>query len=129
MNDLYREVLLAEARQPKNKGVLNVPDLETTQVNASCGDSVHVTIKLDEMKEKIEDIKWEGSGCIISQASLSVVSELVKGATLKRVRAISNEQLLEELGLETITPGRLKCLTLGLAAIKKACSPNFSGDS
>jgi nitrogen fixation NifU-like protein len=119
LNDLYREVLIEEARQPKNFGVLTAPDLETTQVNASCGDSVHMTIKLDESKQSIEDIKWEGSGCIISQASLSVLTELVKGRALADVRTLSIEDVLAELGIETISSGRIKCLTLGLHAIQK----------
>ncbi len=112
-------MLIEEARQPKNFGVLTAPDLETTQVNASCGDSVHMTIKLDESKQSIEDIKWEGSGCIISQASLSVLTELVKGRALADVRTLSIEDVLAELGIETISSGRIKCLTLGLHAIQK----------
>jgi nitrogen fixation NifU-like protein len=123
LNDLYREVLLAEARQPKNQGVLSNFDLETTQVNASCGDSVHVMIQLDAARERILDIKWQGNGCIISQASLSVMTEAVKGKTLAEVRSFTTEQVLEELGLETISPGRLKCLSLGLSAIQSLLQP------
>lgn len=118
-DDLYHESLLAEARSPKNQGVLTNPTLEGVQTNASCGDTVRVMILLDSTGTLIEDIKWQGSGCIISQASLSVVSSLIKGKSLEIVRDFSPTTLLTHLGLESITPGRRKCLLLGLKTIQK----------
>ncbi len=119
MDDLYQEVILAEARSPKNQGELSAPDLAGTQINASCGDTVRVTMKLSTDKKTITDIRWQGTGCIISQASLSVMSELVKGTSLMEVRAMTAETVLEHLGLTTMSPGRMKCLLLGLHTIQK----------
>lgn len=119
MDDLYQEVILAEARSPKNQGELPTPDLAGTQVNASCGDTVRVTIQLTADKKTISDIRWQGSGCIISQASLSVISELAKGKSLDSVRAMTAGTVLEHLGLTTMSPGRMKCVLLGLHTIQK----------
>jgi nitrogen fixation protein NifU and related proteins len=119
MDDLYQETILAEARAPKNQGTMDAPDLEGTGVNASCGDTVKVMIQLDATKNKILDIRWQGAGCIISQASMSILSELVKKMSLQQVQALTQETILEHLGLEEITPARSKCLLLGLRAIKK----------
>ncbi len=128
MDDLYHELLLAEAREPKNRGTLVSPDAQTTQVNASCGDTVHVMINLSRAatpdQHKIAEIRWEGTGCIISQASLSIVSSLVQGMTLTELRQLTAENILEHLGLQTISPGRLKCLLLGLTAVQKLAAEN-----
>lgn len=120
MNDLYHEDLLDEAKHPSNYGSLEDADLTTTQFNASCGDVVTVAIKLSDDKKTIQDIKWKGHGCIISQAAMSVLSEKMKHFPVEKVRELTQEDLLTELGLPEISIGRVKCLLLGLLAIQKA---------
>ncbi|MBP7700448.1 iron-sulfur cluster assembly scaffold protein [Candidatus Woesebacteria bacterium] len=119
MTDTYHEDLLDEAKNPSNIGKIENPDLFSTQYNASCGDVISVTIRLSSDKKKIEDIKWKGQGCIISQASMSVLSEKIKGMELSKLIEINQDEILKDLGLENITVGRIKCLNLGLSAIKK----------
>lgn len=119
MNDLYHEDLIDEAKHPSNFGDLADADTTTTQFNASCGDVITVAVKFSEDKTTIADIKWKGHGCIISQAAMSVLSEKIKGYPVAQIRKLSQETILEELGLSEISVGRVKCLLLGLSAIKK----------
>lgn len=119
MSTLYHEDLLDEAKNPSNYGDLEDADLTTTQFNASCGDVITVSVKLSQDKTTIQDIKWKGHGCIISQASMSVLSEKIKGYPISKIQNLTKEEILEEIGLPEISVGRVKCLLLGLSAVKK----------
>lgn len=119
MSDLYHQQLLEEAQAPRNQTPLEHIDVSTKGFNASCGDSVKVDLQFAEDGQTIQAIAWQGSGCIISTAGMSVLSELVKGKTKAAVAALAPEDVLAELGLTKIAPGRVKCLTLGLAALKQ----------
>ena len=119
MNNIYHEDLLDEAKNPNNYGELENPDLVSTQYNASCGDVITVSVKLSADKKKINDIKWKGQGCVISQASMSVLSEKIKGFTVDKILNLTSDEILVELGLNEISVGRVKCLNLGLSAVKK----------
>jgi nitrogen fixation protein NifU and related proteins len=121
MNDLYQEIILEEARHPQNYGVLDNPDVVVHERNASCGDEVTLYLKLDETKKQIIDLKWQGHGCIISQASMSALSGKIKSenVSLAKVQKLSKNQIEELLGIEEISPGRLKCLLLGLHTFKQ----------
>lgn len=123
MSTVYHEDLLEEAKDPNNFGDLDDADVTTTSFNASCGDVITVSVKFtvdQKTGEKvIQDIKWKGHGCIISQASMSVLSEKLKGFPIAKINDLSQETILEELGLEEISVGRVKCLLLGLSAVKK----------
>jgi len=119
MDKLYHEDLLDEAKNPNNFGDLDNADFKTTSYNASCGDVISVAVKLSEDKKTIQDIKWKGHGCIISQASMSVLSEKIKGLSVENLQELTQDEILEGLGLEEISMGRVKCLLLGLSAVKK----------
>jgi len=122
MNNIYHEDLLDEAKNPNNYGEMSDPDLVSTSYNASCGDVISVSVKLSNDKKTIEDIKWKGQGCIISQASMSILSEKIKGLKVSKLQKLTKEEILTELGLEEISMGRIKCLLLGLNAVKKLVS-------
>lgn len=119
---LYHEILLDEAKNPNNFGDLVDADVTTTHYNASCGDVITVSILLSADKKKITDIKWKGHGCIISQAAMSVLSEKIKGYSIANLQTLTQKEVLSELGLSEISVGRVKCLLLGLTAVKKALS-------
>ena len=123
MNNIYHEDLLDEAKNPNNFGELENADFTTTSYNASCGDVITVSVKIGKDsqtgKKIIEDIKWKGHGCIISQASMSVLSEKIKGFSVEKLQDLTQKEVLAELGLEEISMGRVKCLLLGLSAVKK----------
>ncbi|HEX7018336.1 MAG TPA: iron-sulfur cluster assembly scaffold protein [Patescibacteria group bacterium] len=122
MNDLYQEIILEEAKNPRNKGKIEDADLVLKGVNASCGDQVTIYLKVDAEGKQITDISWEGQGCAISQSAMSVLSEKIKSnqVTVNQIQSLTLTDILELLGLETISPGRIKCVTLGVSTIKKA---------
>lgn len=119
-DDLYRETVITEARRPQNYGPLTGADVITSQVNPACGDSVKVYVKLNATKDKIEDLSWEGAGCVVSMASMSFLSTKVKGMALRKIKQLAAQELKQLLGVKDITPSREKCMMMGLLAIKKA---------
>lgn len=116
--DIYQEALVAEAQDPQNSGLLTNPDINHHETNASCGDEVTVTLKLD--KNKVIEVGWEGHGCVVSQASMSVLSEKLKGATVAEIAKWQKQDLLPFFGMEEISAGREKCFMMGLRATQKA---------
>ncbi|MDQ5950873.1 MAG: nitrogen fixation protein NifU [Patescibacteria group bacterium] len=117
MSDLYQQVLLEELANPQNKKVMEDADVSSHAVNASCGDDMTVFLKLNG--NVITEVSWVGSGCAISQATMSLLSEEVKGKTVADVHTISQRDLEQLIGLEEkISVGRIKCLMLGLGAVK-----------
>lgn len=119
MHDLYQEIILEEAKNPQNYGSLADFDQKIEEKNASCGDEITVFIKKDPTSGIITDLKWNGHGCAISRASMSLLSSLVIGLTIEDAKKIDKDTLLQKLGIEEISPGRLKCLMLGLRAVEK----------
>ena len=83
---LYQEVLLDHYRRPRNKGALPSATASAAGRNPLCGDEVNVAVQLDG--DRIADVKFTGSGCAISQASASVMTQVVKGKTIAEAEAI-----------------------------------------
>ena len=125
MSDLYQQVLLEELSNPQNKGKISDADVSYRALNASCGDDMTVFIKFDGDRT-IEDIKWQGSGCAISQATMSLLSDKVKGKPLKEVLELQQQDLEKLIGVDSISSGRIKCLMLGLSAILKALAQSVA---
>lgn len=117
--NIYQEDLIEEAKNPSNLGKIADPDIQSTQYNASCGDQVTVYLKLSQDKNQIGEIKWQGQGCVISQASMSLLSEKLKNMAISDVLELEQKDVLDLLGFEDIAMGRVKCLMLGLTAVKK----------
>lgn len=118
--DLYQEAILEELRHPQNKGELADADVSLHETNASCGDDVTVFVKFDDSGERVADVRWLGQGCAISQASMSFLSEKLKGMTRLEVMALQQKDVEALLGLEQpIAYGRKKCLLLGLETVQK----------
>jgi nitrogen fixation NifU-like protein len=115
--DLYREVILDHYKNPRGKGALANPDAEAEGQNPLCGDEVAISVALDG--ETIEDVRFQGRGCAISQAATSMLTELVKGRTIAEVAEMPKDELLGEVGIP-LTPVRLKCALLGLGVLKVA---------
>ena len=115
--DLYREVILDHYKNPRGQGALPHADAEAEGQNPLCGDEVAIAVALDG--ETIEDVRFHGRGCAISQAATSMLTELVKGRTITEVAAMPKDELLEEVGIP-LTPVRLKCALLGLGVLKVA---------
>jgi nitrogen fixation NifU-like protein len=138
LEDLYREVILDHNRNPRNFAELDDADRTIEGVNPLCGDKLTLYVKLDG--DRIADIGFKGTGCAISVASSSLMTERVKGATIDeglqlfdtvhRMLAESelDEKALLELGkLAALSgvreyPSRVKCASLAWHALKTALS-------
>ena len=90
IKELYQEIILEHGKNPRNLRKTDNFNKDAKGYNPLCGDSVHVYLKLDE-KKKIEDVSFEGSGCAISMASASIMTDLVKGKEAKEVKEIVND--------------------------------------
>lgn len=146
MEQLYQEVILDHSKRPNGRGFVEAasghPCGESHQVNPTCGDEVTLRVELvgEEPDQKIQQISWEGQGCSISQASLSVMTELTEGATTQEAEKLGAtfrdlmgtrgkglpEEQQDTLGDATAFtgvsqyPARIKCALLGWAALRDA---------
>jgi nitrogen fixation NifU-like protein len=119
MEQLYREVILDHYKNPRGHGELAEPDATAEGQNPLCGDEVSIFVAFGEDGETIADVRFRGRGCAISQASTSMLMEMVKGRTAGEVAAMGRDELLDEVGIP-LTPIRLKCALLGLGVLKVA---------
>ena len=92
IKELYQEIILEHGKNPRNLRKTDNFNKDAKGNNPLCGDNVHIYLKLDE-KKKVEDISFEGSGCAISMASASIMTDLVKGKEELEVKEIINDFL------------------------------------
>jgi len=119
VEDLYREVILDHYKNPRGHGVIEDADAHADGVNPLCGDEVSIYVQFADDGETVDEVKFSGRGCAISQASTSMLMEMVVGKTAQEIAELPKEQLLEEVGIP-LTPIRLKCALLGLGVLKVA---------
>ena len=118
LKELYQEIILEHGKNPRNLGKTENFNKDAKGHNPLCGDSVHVFLKLDENK-KIEDISFEGSGCAISMASASIMTELLSGKNDKQTNEIvkdfldmiKSKEKLESDNLNENEKTKLMCLS------------------
>jgi nitrogen fixation protein NifU and related proteins len=136
LDALYQEVILDHYKNPLNKVLSPTFDVQVHHINPSCGDEI--TLNLTAADGKIASITWDGVGCSISQASVSIASDLLAGKSFEQAQAITDEfvELMQskgkKVGDEAILedavalagvsqyPARIKCALLGWMAIKDA---------
>jgi nitrogen fixation NifU-like protein len=116
MDQLYQENILDHYKNPRNYGVLEGADISHEEYNPLCGDRLTIQLKIGP-DDRVEAVRFHGHGCAISQASASMLTEMIEGKTLDEVKAIGKEDILEALGIP-IGPVRLKCALLSLKALK-----------
>ena len=92
IKELYQEIILEHGKNPRNLRKTDNFNKDAKGYNPLCGDNVHVYLKLDK-KKKVEDASFEGSGCAISMASASIMTDLVKGKESEEVKEIVNDFL------------------------------------
>ncbi len=116
MSSVYSEIILDYYRYPRNKGQLSNPQIKAKDSNPLCGDVVEIQLELDS-DSHVKDVRFNGQGCAISQASASMLTELVKGKSLDETRKISKEEILSLIGGQ-LTAARMKCALLSLKVLK-----------
>ena len=114
---LYRANILEHFKKPHNWGRLNHADISHMESNPVCGDEIGIDIEVGK-SGKIVDIGLFGSGCAISIASASMLSDRLIGMTLKQAAAIDLRVILDELGIDP-GPTRMRCALLVLEGLKK----------
>ncbi len=136
LDSLYQEVILDHYKRPQHKGLASEFDAQVHHVNPSCGDEITLNVKL--AGDVVEAITWDGVGCSISQASVSILSDLLKGKSIAEAEAVLNnftelmqskgtmvgdDEILEDaVALAGVSkfPARIKCALLGWMAYKDA---------
>lgn len=127
LDELYKEVILDHYRSPRNRGKLEPSDFDLHRDNPLCGDEIHVYAQLED--GRLTGIAFEGKGCSISQASVSMMTEKIKGLSLEDAEGLANqfksmmqgenpqepEQLGDLVALQGVQkyPVRIKCALLG----------------
>jgi nitrogen fixation protein NifU and related proteins len=118
-DQLYREVILDHYKNPRGHGVIEDADARADGLNPLCGDEISIYIAFGEDGETIDDVKFSGRGCAISQAATSMLVDMAKGRTATELAKMPKDALLEEIGIP-LTPIRLKCALFGLGVLKVA---------
>ena len=111
------EYILDHYKNPRNYGTIEDADLSCEDGIPSCGDQIRLDIKLNG--SKVEDVKFSGTGCAISQASVSILTEDAIGKDIDEITSLTDQDMLDALG-RRISPIRFKCALLGLNVLKKA---------
>ncbi len=137
LRDLYQQVILDHSRNPRNHGEIPPPCLHAHGDNPSCGDEIDVWLRLSDDGQNIEDLKFTGQGCAISQASASMMTQKIKGKSKEQAAAMredfrrvvmgdgtpQDEEALGELilleGVQKF-PQRVKCAMLAWRAVEQA---------
>jgi len=118
MDDFYKDYILDHYRNPRNYGHLDAPDAVAEDLNPLCGDQIRVELKVDA-DHRVSDLRFSGKGCAISQASMSMLGESIRGQSLEDVARMSSDRVLENVGIG-ISPARMKCALLGLKVLRSA---------
>jgi nitrogen fixation NifU-like protein len=117
MDDLYRDYILDHYKHPRNFGDLEPHDVEALEHNPLCGDELGVQIRLKD--GKIEDLRFHGHGCAISQAAASIASEELIGLPLEEAASLPADWIIDLLGID-VSATRRKCALLGLKVVRTA---------
>ena len=143
LNSLYQQLILEHYRSPRNKGDLPDKTVEIHMRNPSCGDEIRLQLRIED--GRIADAKFVGSGCSISQASVSMMTGLIKGRGLDEADALAerfkemmhgDEGAAKDRGMGDLRalagvskfPVRVKCARLGFDALQEALKQTAGGE-
>ncbi|HZU67814.1 MAG TPA: SUF system NifU family Fe-S cluster assembly protein [Ktedonobacteraceae bacterium] len=112
----YREYILDHYRHPRNYGKLEHPDAHAEDSNPLCGDQLAIDLQIDG--DRVSAVRFQGRGCAISQATASMLSEMIEGRTVEEVVRLGKDDVLDALGIP-ISPARTKCAFLSLRVLHR----------
>ena len=125
MDDLYRAYILEHYRDPHNKGDLAHPDRFAVYANPLCGDRLQMGVRLEG--DRVTEVSFNGTGCAISQAAASMLTDEMQDKTLAELADITKEDIFAMLGI-AISPARQKCALLAWEVLRKGIL-NLDGSS
>jgi nitrogen fixation NifU-like protein len=114
--DLYQQNILDHYHRPHNRGDLLESTHQGEMSNPLCGDKVVLNLVIKD--DKIIDVKWNGEGCVLTQAASSMLTDTLINQTLETAQKITSEELIKILGVP-LSPSRIKCALLPLEALQK----------
>ncbi|MDM5249962.1 Fe-S cluster assembly sulfur transfer protein SufU [Lysinibacillus sp. G4S2] len=133
LDQLYRSVIMDHYKNPRNKGSIEEDAVTIDMNNPTCGDRIHLTLKVTD--GVVEDAKFDGEGCSISMSSASMMTQLIKGKKVEEALELADifskmmmgEDYSEKYDLEDVEalqgvsqfPARIKCATLAWKAMEK----------
>lgn len=118
MSSIYRDQIIDYYKFPRNKKQIPDATMVYGDKNPLCGDEVTFYIKLGE-DNTVTDVGFQGVGCAISQASSSLLTEVIIGMSIDEIKQLTNDDIKEMLGIP-LTPVRLKCAILSLKVVEGA---------
>lgn len=144
LRDLYQQVILERYKKPRHKGVTQPAHRTQRGHNPSCGDTIELTLKLNETGDQIEEVKFEGEGCAISMASADLMAEALQGRSTDEALAMVErfQNMMKGEGefptemrklnvMQGVSqfPVRIKCATLTWHTLKAALEPSSDGSA
>jgi nitrogen fixation protein NifU and related proteins len=135
LSSLYQELILEHYKRPRNRGGIADPDRDVHMRNPTCGDEIHLQLRLSD--ERVQEVRFEGEGCSISQSAASMMTQVVKGKSTEEALALAarfTEMMhgdaeaakdramgdLRALAGVSKFPVRVKCALLGWNALEEA---------
>lgn len=114
---MYQENILDHYKNPRNKGKIENPSVQHHEKNPLCGDELSIYLIIED--KNIVDVKFDGHGCAISQASASLLSEEIKGKSLEELNKFDKQKVFDMLGIP-LSAVRIKCALLSLDTLKNS---------
>jgi nitrogen fixation NifU-like protein len=124
MDDIYRQYILEHYREPRNHGRLEHPTLHAGDTNPLCGDRIELDLLVSD--DRVSEVRFSGRGCAISQATASMLTERIEGASLDELRALTPADIFEMLGVE-VGPARQRCALLSLRVLHQGINGPYTG--
>ena len=138
LNTLFQQLILEHYKSPRNRGTLPAPDVQIEMRNPSCGDEVRLQLRFEG--DRVADVAFDGHGCSISQASISMMTQLLRGKSKEEAAAVAerftrmmhgdaevarDKSLGDLRALAGVSkfPVRVKCALLGFNALEEALKP------
>lgn len=117
MSTLYTEIIQDAYRYPRHRGELDGATHTLEAENPLCGDNLRIAVRIED--GEIAEARFEGRGCAISQAAAELLLDRIEHQPVDVLSDLNKDMVLEELGIPSITPARLKCALLSMGVLKQ----------